>query len=38
VGIVRHGKEHSLSLGDSLVLAVTTRLGGPILTSDRHWT
>jgi PIN domain nuclease of toxin-antitoxin system len=33
-----HGKEHSLSLGDSLVLAVTARIGCPIVTSDRHWT
>jgi len=31
-------REHSLSLGDSLVLAVTARLGCPIVTSDRHWT
>jgi PIN domain nuclease of toxin-antitoxin system len=33
-----NGREHSLSLGDSLVLAVTARLGCPIVTSDRHWT
>ncbi len=33
-----NGKEHSLSLGDSLVLAVTARIGCPVVTSDRHWT
>jgi PIN domain nuclease of toxin-antitoxin system len=33
----RDGKDHNLSLGDSLVLAVTSRLGCPIVTSDRHW-
>ena len=33
----RGGKDHSLSLGDSLVLAVAGRLGCPVVTSDRHW-
>jgi PIN domain nuclease of toxin-antitoxin system len=33
----REGKEHSLSLRDSLVLAVVGRLGCPVVTSDRHW-
>jgi len=33
----RNGKDHTLSLGDSLVLAVVERPGCPIVTSDRHW-
>ncbi len=33
----RDGKAHSLSLGDSLVLAVSARLDCPVVTSDRHW-
>jgi PIN domain nuclease of toxin-antitoxin system len=33
----RNGTYCSLSLGDSLVLAVTSRLGCPIVTRDRHW-
>jgi PIN domain nuclease of toxin-antitoxin system len=28
----------TLSLGDSLILAVTERLGCQIVTIDRHWT
>jgi PIN domain nuclease of toxin-antitoxin system len=32
-----NGKSHTLSLGDSLVLAVASRLGYPIMTGDRHW-
>jgi PIN domain nuclease of toxin-antitoxin system len=34
----RNGTEYSLSLGDSLVLAVVRRIGCPIVTRDRHWT
>ena len=33
----RDGKDHNLSLGDSLVLATASRLGCPVVTSDRHW-
>ena len=33
----REGKDYRLSLGDSLVLAVASRLGCPVVTSDRHW-
>jgi PIN domain nuclease of toxin-antitoxin system len=35
---IRAGTKHTLSLGDSLVLAVTARLASPIVTGDRHWT
>ena len=31
------GKEATLSLGDAVILAVTERLGCPVVTRDRYW-
>jgi PIN domain nuclease of toxin-antitoxin system len=33
----RDGSPATLSLGDSLILAVAARLAVPVVTFDRHW-